>query len=650
MDLRFGKIENNFSILEMNYEYNGEIDWKTFDSDQKKYSKKVVNLKQKDFEHGTLRITQPCLIKLQENIFFNPNRPEKWIDSEGNLTSNFNQAVKIDPRRKLDWWPNLIEKPVLNKTYFQKEVRHAYRLGFFSAIALETKDIIFDLNNFTIQQHPEHTLQQRFFTTVELADQPFVPRQGPGNFGNILKSATNVMIKNGTFGLSSHHGIHGNNNNTIVLKNLQFIDNEVSNIAINGGKHIYLSNINVIRNRHDIPVLGTYSAGRFLKLFMEGLKDAVENPHLEYIKSKEILLNELDKTFNAIFFKNESVPELFKNKSGLIDGNYYGIIINPTGVAINAPLKDRNNSKSKESYDIYFSSVYVNNIRTNINEILALKNSSNKILIAPAGGVFQFMECSKVIDDKYFYQGNALSDIQIELVQLLKDNDGLQSFLGGFNIDEGILIWKRNKDSYFKHDFNNLIGNNELENYNYEIVANGDSMFHVNKGTFGIKIDGLNSSFLENINITNIFSEGKKGSLLAGNYQKSHPKQDHLDGYQGCFLYGLSLNASEDINVNNININNLESKNGSSYAIKVSGESNKITLSETVINNITSCQIPFNHSDSFWPNLPTNSRGIYISENCNVSSKLLIIDNIKDTPKCLHPSKMELYSDLKLLP
>ena len=259
MDLRFGKLENNFDILEKKYQSNGTISWDIFSSNPKENLNKVIEVNQKDFDDGTLRITEPCLIRLKENISFNPNRPDTWIDTNNMVTTNFSEAVKIDPDRKLDWFPNFKEKPEKNKKYFEKEVRNAYRLGFFCAIAIENKDIIIDLNNFTIQQHPEHALQQRFFSVIELADQPFVPKQGPSNFGNTLISGSNIMIKNGIIGLSSHHGIHGNNNNTILIKDLKFVDNEVCSIAINGGKYIYVYNVNIVRNRHDIPVLGSYA-------------------------------------------------------------------------------------------------------------------------------------------------------------------------------------------------------------------------------------------------------------------------------------------------------------------------------------------------------------------------------------------------------
>ena len=91
-----------------------------------------------------------------------------------------------------------------------------------------------------MQQHPEHALQQRFFSVIELADQPFIPKQGPAQFGNTIRSSSNVAIINGKIGLSSHHGIHGNGVNNIMVKNVDFIDNEVCGIALNGCTDTYI--------------------------------------------------------------------------------------------------------------------------------------------------------------------------------------------------------------------------------------------------------------------------------------------------------------------------------------------------------------------------------------------------------------------------
>ena len=69
---------------------------------------------------------------------------------------------------------------------------------------------------------------QRFFALIELANTPFIPKTGPANFGDTISPANNVIIKNGTLSLSSHHSIHGNNNDKIYIHDIIFKDFEVA--------------------------------------------------------------------------------------------------------------------------------------------------------------------------------------------------------------------------------------------------------------------------------------------------------------------------------------------------------------------------------------------------------------------------------------
>ena len=114
----------------------------------------TIYLSQESFNKGTVRITKPGYYILKENIVFHPN-PQN------------------------DFQPSL--KSIQNGQYpVGKD--GAYHLGFFAAITIETNDVVLDLNNFTIQQSKEHNLQQRFFSTIELANSPFIPKQGPSSF------------------------------------------------------------------------------------------------------------------------------------------------------------------------------------------------------------------------------------------------------------------------------------------------------------------------------------------------------------------------------------------------------------------------------------------------------------------------------------
>lgn len=99
---------------------------------------------------------------------------------------------------------------------------------------------------------------QRFFAVVETADSPFIPKQGPGNFGDI-ESCSGCVIKNGQLGLSSHHGVHGNRNSKLLLRDLDIGPYEVACISLNGAKQAAVYKVNCLGQVTNVPVRGTFS-------------------------------------------------------------------------------------------------------------------------------------------------------------------------------------------------------------------------------------------------------------------------------------------------------------------------------------------------------------------------------------------------------
>ena len=90
--------------------------------------------------------------------------------------------------------------------------------------------------------------RQRFFSVIELAAKPFLANVGPPQFGSSsspLNAATNVLITNGTLGTSSHHGIHGNENQKVWVHGVHIKDFEVGGAHFNGGSDIYLSDTDI---------------------------------------------------------------------------------------------------------------------------------------------------------------------------------------------------------------------------------------------------------------------------------------------------------------------------------------------------------------------------------------------------------------------
>lgn len=161
----------------------------------------VVLLNSKDFAHGTVRLTKPALYVVCEDVLFNPPAS------------------------------HLVSKP-------EYSTNNAYSMGFFAALTVETDGVVIDLQGHTIRQSYEHYARQRFFSVIELANSPFVPGQGPGSvrvgpeYG--YKAATNCLIINGTLGLSSHSGVHGNNNANIMMQNVCVQDFESAGVQLNG--------------------------------------------------------------------------------------------------------------------------------------------------------------------------------------------------------------------------------------------------------------------------------------------------------------------------------------------------------------------------------------------------------------------------------
>lgn len=649
--------QNYFQEKKAIYEANGEITWTTFSADQAANKEKVVLLTNDDFKYGTLRVHQPCMLKLTENIIFNPNRPQTWLNSVGAVTNDPNQAAKIDPHRELDWVPNASVQN--NAQYFEQEVRFAYTLGFFAAIAVEGQGILINLNGWILKQHDEHGIQQKFYSHIELSDQPFIPQQGPSNFGNILRSANNCHIFNGKLGKSSHHCIHGNGCTNILIEDITCENFEVASIALNGAKNVYLNNIVVNGNNKDIKILAAHSQARFIRQFGKAIQD-MNLSNQTFDLALNLLKLELDKAFNAIIFNDGEIPQLFKNNEGVVDGNAYGILFNPIGVAVDNFLEARNTNKANECTNINLFNCNVNSIHNNVREVVTMKYNGAQ-MTDTAGGTLQFfINVSTKVGDGYRYTGTKLSDTQIELAKIksaMEVNNQNTSFLGTLNIPLEVQLWKDHNTHNFKvvDGIAKFYDNNqpvlvEGSHREFPLLCNGDAMFHVNKGCIGFKIDGVNGLYMENCLASDIQARGINGSTLCGNYLGSHLSQGKMLGYNGDKCYGAILSACNDIKIENLSIENIESINSSAFGFKVQNESCNAILNNLSINNIKSnIAGEFDNSAYLLPNEPAISRGLCVEKGLfNISFSNINVENIQNNNGNPYDLTYEIRSKAKI--
>jgi hypothetical protein len=69
-----------------------------------------------------------------------------------------------------------------------------------------------------------------------------------------------VVIK-GPGNLSrSSHGIHGNENRNVEIRNVIFRDFEVAAVSLNNVDGLNIQNCEIQHNRRDVPIVGSFSA------------------------------------------------------------------------------------------------------------------------------------------------------------------------------------------------------------------------------------------------------------------------------------------------------------------------------------------------------------------------------------------------------
>lgn len=550
----------------------------------------IFYLSNHDFINGTYRVIRSGRYILKENIIFSPN-------------ANYN----FQP------------SPLQIESGLYKVVNGPYTLGFFAAIAVETENVIIDLNYHSIEQGREFYLRQRFFNIIELANSPFIPKQGPGKFGSEFISAKNCLIKNGKLGLSSHNGIHGNNAKNITITQISITDFEVGGISLNGSKNITINDVrieNSLGTYKKVPVNGRFSSFIFISRMLETLgetnfKIKSGDHYIELDKVRERLLSMRERVIQeflqnrtmGIQYFSKDIYDLFGNPLGLPDGSaIYGILFNKSGIAINdfgfgCCNNDSNETPDNYSNNINISKVLIRNLVLNPREIVGIKNnnglnqdfSGNTILLAKTPW-FENLNCFQ--PHQTFIDKNGHYDILLSLQVLLSEYSKVDKrFKGVGNVDKYILKYVKNGNLYF-----------DQINPGYKTYRNSDVMNHVMKGIVGIRCDftyNLNISDylihdLKNVGKPGIYSEylgkyisGKSGDKLQ---HLGHPKSNkQTKGYTGNSVRGISLSITREGILKNGSILNLVSYNGPVYGIDFIRNNSNYLVKYNTINNLYSC-------------------------------------------------------------
>ena len=482
-------------------------------------------LYQEDFDAGTYLLDQPGYYILAEDIVFNP-----------------------DP----DVLPAKYNTP-------------AFSLGYFAVLAISANDVYLNLNGHSISASEEFALQQRFFSIIELANSPFIVGQGPGDFTtpSTFKAANNVFIRKGKLGRSSHHGIHGNMPTNVLLEKLDITDFEFIGVALNGGGNIVTHKMHIHHNKRDIPVLATYSAARFTVKFSKML---LQNPSLsagqkaELTKRIDLLQAEMDKTFNEVVSTGQTTSKLFRNETGLPDGNCYGLLIKNRGLAVN----EYENGTQKVD-NVLVRKVDVENIECRVDEIIGLSQKGGSgVQNDVAGSVLQIYNLK---DKQGKYKPTLLSEVQLYLAEL---SHVLNTPIGKSNITPDVVQWAKNGTS-----ISTLLANG------YVYKCGGDSMHHLNKSAIGFRFDALNDLRVEKCGYYKI----KNHEFIEMGTDKYHKNHDAFKRKR-LGVIGVNLSYCSNVDIYKFKGKKLFSKHGDAVGMNVIFGSQNVKLEDVKLSDI----------------------------------------------------------------
>lgn len=586
-----------FNQLECVYKHNGTISWSTFNSNQLLYQRKEVVITQKDVKYGTLRIKYPCMITLCEDICFNPNADK-------------------------DWYPDA-SKPNNNELYINDiTVSSVYEKGFFAVLTVEAEDVIINLNHKRIEQSKEHALQQRSFSVIQLNNQPTNPAITP----TTSVSATNVCIKKGTVGRTSQYGVNGYKNNNVFIDAVTVTDFEETGINLNEADNVCLYDVIVECSRNDVPVNSLYAVARGNKKFAEKLLKMEFSPGSDVIKQllitqlavlKELMLETYYAVSNNKHVK--CIPSVFRNECGLPEGNCYGVFINSATSDAKGFLEQ---TPASYSDNITLQKCRVKNICAKVKEIVTIDTGNNSLTpqVDVCGFLFQFLNSSRFTNDRYFYNNNPVSDVQLTIANIQLNNNVPTAFstFGPLNITQTVINWRNIvPPAYFEADPNfklRLYNNNgsSASSTLYTPLCNSDYKFNVLKGAIGVRFDGLKNTNVKRLSVYDVYNKGLNGSLICGGYTMGNPNQGSMIGYTGGFARGVIVSASTGTNMACTTIKNIFSSASSATGLTLHNNTTLTNLDKFYVANVTADKDGKYKDTGLLPNTPPIERDIYI--------------------------------------
>ena len=480
----------------------------------------------------------------------------------------------------------------------------AFVLDFPAAILVRASGVSIDLAGHEIRQSRVHHAQQRFFATIELTT-PFIAGQGPADFvqGADPTEAARFTLRNGRMGLSSHHGVHGNGAWSVLIEDVDIVDYEVAAVALNGAHDVLLRRVRALGTLNTVPVLATYSSARFLTPFVHRARTAAAGSSSGVVRTVaqrlesarahlQQLMDEVAADIGAvgtISSRNHAEAHaLFGNPTGLPDGSSsYGFVVHAHGVAVNGFECDRTDPRHDRLHHILIEDCEVRRTLLHTVEVPVLQEvQTDHLQRGPAGDVLRVADL--VASDGATYTGTALSNTKIALAEVVAALR-LDGF-GTLAVATEVMRWSRGE--------RDALGN-AVASGAFRYMRNGDGMFHVNKGAFGIRVGGGHHIAIRRTAISGVVSTGNPANYTplpgettedaywTGGEDGGHPAANPQHGYGGADATGIAIAASTDVLLDAVTVRDVHARSGWASGLYIFNGAADVRINDVGIFNVT---------------------------------------------------------------
>jgi len=527
---------------------------------------KTTYLYSADFSKGTYRIQEPGTYILMDDIEFDWNAGD----------------IHTDPNAENAWWPTENDESYPG----WGDTRDQFFMGFFAGITVETNNVIIDLNGHTLQQSKTFFYQQGFFSDIEIEAQPFLPGQGVGFFGANVAFPENIIIKNGFLGRTSHHCIHGNYNKNLLIEDIVCSEFSTHGIQLNGFDTVTIRNVEVGPANHEQYLASEYTHYRFI---LENMRKVIEDENptntiqfadrpegvsLDDLRDK--LQNEMNMALKYVVLNEEGsgddweeAKKVFVNPSGFGYGaSMYGIFLSYPGANV---LSYHINSKTSSTatlenvyiHDLYHQTKEYVGMRTDLRMFVNSFNAPLHLQYLLGDDVFgKYIEegGQQSFDNSLHYSGNILTDSTIALHELSKNWGRLQIM---YLLTDELVAWAKGEESSV------ALGDATQGDISYMCAVDG--MIHSAKGTFGLRIDGVDSVSIDTLTIENIVEHSNLGYEICGECSTCafEARSPYQVGYAGNMAQGISADYATNLKIKDLTINNVKSITGRTIGFSI---------------------------------------------------------------------------------